>query len=514
MKKLFAYLPKKLLIALAAITSVATILGLAYGVQAGFGPERPTYTMQKPADHITFDSITNNPVAGDERFFLKGALPGASKYTDPVTGAQDGQEITLEMYVHNNAASNLNLKAKDVTVRVALPQGSKQEQVITGFINSSNSAPKEIFDTLNVTGAQKGFFELQYVPGSATLTNNHFKSGVKLSDSIVTSGAKVGFDSLNGVIPGCAEFSGWVTLRVKVNMPHYTIQKSVRLAGESADQWRANASAKLGDTVEWRVEVRNIGSTTLDNIVVLDQLPPNTEIVPGSVELINTVHPAANPYIYPASAIQHSDGKVWVNVDGGSYLPNSNFFIRFNTKLVDSESLKCGSNHLINTAWATPHGYGSVSGNASVDVNKNCGQPLFSCDNLDVATVGDRSIKAQVEVTAESGAKFQSVNFTFGDNTNLVTSNLTADHTYASDGTFTVRATPSFMVNSKLVTADSESCVKQVTFENGQPVTPVTPTTPENLPNTGPGSLVGLFVGSSILGTLGYRFLAIRRQGR
>jgi hypothetical protein len=44
------------------------------------------------------------------------------------------------------------------------------------------------------------------------------------------------------------------------------------------------------------------------------------------------------------------------------------------------------------------------------------------------------------------------------------------------------------------------------------PVTPTTPTTP--LPNTGPGNVIGLFAGVSIVGALGYRFFLSRKLAR
>lgn len=46
------------------------------------------------------------------------------------------------------------------------------------------------------------------------------------------------------------------------------------------------------------------------------------------------------------------------------------------------------------------------------------------------------------------------------------------------------------------------------------PTTPTPPSTPTALPNTGAGNVIGMFVGASILGTLGYRLYASRRLAR
>jgi len=509
MKKLFSILPKK---AWFALVTLAAIAGIGIGVQAGFGPDRPTYTMAHPADHITFNSITDNPLVGDERAFVRGALPGASGYSDPVTGAKDGEEVTIEVFVHNDAASNLNLVAKNTKVRIALPSGSNRTQTVTGYVSADNAQPVTIHDTLDITGANNGTFELQYIAGSARLKTNKLDS-VKLSDNIVTSGATIGYDALDGNVPGCSEFAGWVTLKVKVNMPNYAVQKSVRLAGEDSTKWRERANVKIGDKVQWLIRVTNIGSTNLSNIVVLDELPPYMTAEKGSVKLIDDVHPASNPYVYDDSAIQQKDGKVYVNVDSGTYAPNSGAYVMFDSVVTNNKAISCGNQLLTNLAYATPKSYGSVSDIAQVIVVNDtpCENqtPIYSCDALDVKTIGGREIEATVAYTAKSGATFSDVSYTFGDSNSLVTDKTTVKHTYATDGVYTIKAVPSFMVDGKKVTAESQNCVKVVKFESGNPVPPETPSV---LPNTGAGSLIGLFAGSSLVGTLGYRFWASKRR--
>ena len=372
MKRFLSFLPKKLS---AVFVALIMLVGVSTTALAAFGPNRPTFTMANPASYVTFNSITDNPVAGDERYFMKGAKPGDSGYTGAVQNVVDGQEVTLQMYVHNNAASNLNLVAQNTKVRVALPTGSNQSPTVTGYISADNANPGTVYDTMQIVGANNGFMELAYVPGSASYKNN--VGTFPLADSIVTTGAQVGYNSMNGQLPGCTEFSGWVTLRVKVNMPHYVIQKSARLAGEGADKWRESVNAKIGDTIEWRIEVRNIGSTTLNNIIVLDELPPYMTVEAGTIKLINANYPASNPYVYPANAIQQKDGKWYVNVDTGSYLPNSNGFVRFSSKIVSNPAISCGNKRLTNKAYATPHGYGTVSSYAYVVVvnSKACDTP-------------------------------------------------------------------------------------------------------------------------------------------
>ena len=503
MKNMFtylSYLPKKLFM---FIATTLAIVGLGVVVQATFGPDRPTYTMAVPADHITFNSITDNPLVGDERAFLTGALPGAANYSDPVNGVKDGDEVTLRLFYHNDAAENLGLTATNTKVKVALPTGSKQNQQITGYVNADNATPTEVYDTLDITSYNGGYFELDYVPGSAVLTNNVFTTGVALSDSIVSSGALIGYDQLNGRVPGCAQYAGWITLRVKVNMPNYQIEKRARIAGEDGtDKWRETVNANTGDTIQWLIEVKNIGSTSLENIIVLDQVPDNMTVVPGSAKLINANHPADSPYVFPPSAIQ-ADGRQ-INVDIGDYAPETNAYVRFDTVVTDADEINCGENRFTNAAYATPQGYGSIVDEAYVVIVKDCGQPVYRCDALSVTQLGGRQIRADVTTTANNGASLTTITYSFGDgSTNLVTTNSSTTYTYTKDGTFTVKAVPSFKIGEQVFAATSNNCVKQVTFG-----------TPTEIPNTGPGSMLGIFAGTSVAGAVAYRLRTIRKLSR
>jgi hypothetical protein len=105
MKKLFAAIsraPKRtagLLMVAAAV--IVTPLALW-----AWGPERPTYTYEKPAPHVTFNSITNNPSVGDERNFVRiRELANGTKFRDDVQ-LQAGKTYEVMVYYHNTAASN------------------------------------------------------------------------------------------------------------------------------------------------------------------------------------------------------------------------------------------------------------------------------------------------------------------------------------------------------------------------------------------------------------------------
>src|SRR5687767_12560566 len=106
----FARMPKKLLVTGAIVGAVISGTVMLTGrSQANWGPTRPTYTAANPAPHVTFNSITDNQSFGDERTFYDAR--NASNPNGPAQDqiqVADGDELVMRVYVHNNAAANLN----------------------------------------------------------------------------------------------------------------------------------------------------------------------------------------------------------------------------------------------------------------------------------------------------------------------------------------------------------------------------------------------------------------------
>ena len=191
------------------------IAGIVYAAVT-FGPSRPTFTWANPATYITFNSITDNPVWGDERQLLKvrdvNADPSAYATQAQVS---DNQEVVLAVYFHNNAASNLNLIAHNTTVKFALPSDTASTLTPTAYITASNANPNQVFATADLNSSQP--FTVTYEPGTAKLYTNYV-SGVAVSDSVVTTGALIGTNGTDGNVPGCSQFSGYVTIRARVHV--------------------------------------------------------------------------------------------------------------------------------------------------------------------------------------------------------------------------------------------------------------------------------------------------------
>ena len=357
-----------------AVIATAVAVAIVPAAVLAWGPSRTTFTEQSPAPYITFNSITNNSIYGDERNFVNikdAANTADGGWSDDIT-VQPGKEYLVRMYVHNNASANLNLVAENVRATASISNKVDKNQAITGYIDSSNAKPTQVWDDVKLNANEA--FNLAYIPGSATFHNNSVgkaPQGVALPDSLFGSnGALLGYDKLDGKIPGCFQYAGYVYFKVKPQFapsnPGYEVEKKVRVNG-ATDGWKKTTEAKPGDTLNYMIEVKNTGDTRLTNVIVKDQLPQGVSFVPGSVRLHNSNNTDGNAT--PVGA----DNLVTSGVNIGNYAPQGNGFVTFNAKVADNATLPtCGPIKLTNTASAQPEGQNPKSDTADVTTTKDC----------------------------------------------------------------------------------------------------------------------------------------------
>lgn len=372
-------------IALAAIIIPATLFA--------WGPERKTFTIAQPADYITFNSITDNPDVGDERNFVGIRETGSTALWTDSMQVQRDKEYTVRMYVHNNAATSLNLVAKDVTARFTVPKNTAKSIQIDGSITSSNAAPNMVYD--HATFKSNEDFNLAYVAGSLKYQNNAGTFALPES-ALDQRGAKLGYQEMNGDIPGCFQYSGFVTFKVKPQFApknNFEMKKEVRKSGEK--EWRESVTVKPGDSVDFQIRYQNIGETSQKDVVIKDQLPAGLSYVAGTSYLAN----GSNP-----SGVKISDNIVTsTGINVGTYAPQAAAYVKFTAKVNANDTLpKCGENKLINKAQVIVDG-GYKEDDASVTVPKECKpEAKYSCDALTVAKIERTKFKFDTKYTAEN----------------------------------------------------------------------------------------------------------------
>ena len=517
---------------------VVALVGLGgIAAKAEFYPDRKPFDYNKacnPDDADIYDrcgsltgpvfnSFINTPSYGDERAFLdarRSDQTASGSFKNVLTNVTEGsQEVVLRTYIHNNANQTTNDKngvAKNTKVRIALPTASGQALRARSYISADNSAPKLVEDTVDMVAGED--FNVSYIAGSATLYNNGpFKNGVKISDNIVKDGAPIGYDALNGNMPGCFDFEAVVQIRVKVTpkkVPGVEFNKEVAVAGQNG--WGENVTVKPGENVKWLMSFANKGTADLTNVTMSDKLPPHLKVVPGSVKWI---YSGTNGQ---TQTVGQNDTQVFTTggINFGKWAPNGGFYVRFDTTAKDDfEGCEV---RLRNIAYN--HTSQTTEGEDSADVTikkDNCQPkvPKYSCDLLDLKAGSDRNVTlTEFKQSASGGATFKDAVIDWGDKSTPLTTNSVVgkSHRYEKDGDYVVTATARFTVNGKVVTAaENIQCRKAVSFKpNVPPTTTTPPTSTTKLPDTGAGEVMGIFAATTAAGALAHKFVWTRRFAR
>jgi uncharacterized repeat protein (TIGR01451 family) len=354
------------------IAAVATAVVAVPASLFAWGPDRPTFTVDHPADHVTFNSITDAPNYGDERNFVTISTDNKT-YSDDIT-VTNGGEYYVRIYVHNNAASNLKLVANNVVAKLNVPTQTASRIQIDGYVNSSNASPTSVWDQAVFHGANDTSFKLSYVAGSAYYKNA--KGQFTLSDSIVSSGTKLGYDKMDGNIPGCFEYSGVVYLKVKAQTADFSINKTVRKG--STGTFAENVTANPSDKVDYQLYFKNTGGMTQTTVTIKDILPAGMTYVAGST------------YVHDDKGTrQVPDGIVAGGMTMGNYASNGDVYVKFTAQVAANDSLeKCGTNNLVNTMKATTAESGTKTDTATVTVSKTCTTP----EKIQVCRLSDKTI--------------------------------------------------------------------------------------------------------------------------
>ncbi len=465
--RLFNSLPKRVVAGAATLVAVLVL---------------PLATLAAPTVRLEGTMGVANVTAGD------------TTYKEAVNASYD-QVVKVQMYYHNREDPTSDKVANDLRLKFNVPTTAGATQVISGTLSSPDSNTVNDSVTVNLDRADA---YMEYIPGSAKWKHNAGTNDsvniveTTLSDEVVYGGTGLVLEDAKP----CFNFDATVTILVRVRVPGIKIDKKTRVKGQT--QWVTSVAAKPGDTVEYLLTYQNAGNTTHNNVLIRDNMPPKVTYVPGSTKLTN-----ANG----SRAV--ADGVTTTGIIVGNYGPGANAHVTFDAKIPAADQLACGINEFRNVGIARPEGMNEFYNTAITTVERTCEEakkPI--CEMLEVTVIGDRAnrkVSATVRFNA-NGSTLNNVTYNFGDNTTpLVTTNTTAEHTYAADGTYTVTASLRFNGVDGVVT--SENCTKKVTFAP----TTTTTTTTTTLPKTGAGSLIGLFTATTVAGGLAHNVVTRRR---
>ncbi|MBQ2659910.1 DUF11 domain-containing protein [Candidatus Saccharibacteria bacterium] len=387
----------------ALAVSGATIAPVAVSAWGDSDGGRRSYTIEEInsgvlGDKIVLNSISNS-VIGDEKNFVGARLDNGDNGAKNVWNgneitAEDGKDYIVRLYVHNNNPKGTDAVAKGVTTTFVVPTTSGTSVEINGLIETTNAAPSTYWDNVIFKSKDGSNFHLEYYGGSALLENNGIgkNGGIALSDKIVTEGVKIGYDALDGNVPGCYQYANYVTIKVKaVYDTSYTVEKQVRKVGEK--DWKESVDANIGDEVEFQIVYKNTSNNTETGVTVKDVLPKGLEYVKGTTKLYNAGYP---------SGLTAEDKLTTSGLNIGSYTAGSNAIIRFSAKVVE-DSLKCGENTLTNWGQVSVNGNKVLQDSASVKTSKTCSTPDEPEEPTDEPSETPESLPSTGATTIVSG---------------------------------------------------------------------------------------------------------------
>lgn len=369
------------LIGLAA-TSLISIFG-AQSVLA-WGPQRDTFTMEKPATYPTFNSITNNPTIGDERDFVRVGEINA-EVTDLQNEVQvvPGRQYLVYIYFHNNASSTFNDSAHNnsgVALRTRMSSAfstvltPSSRGTISATITADNSNPGSVWDEAYMSTSTEKVL-LRYVSGSAKIYNDWKANGSVMPSSLFTEeGTLLGLNALNGVIPGCEEYHGVVTYVLQAEELGGSIDKTVSKDGENFGE---SVNIAPGEEATFQLTIANTGDVALTNATIKDTLPAGLTLVPGSVKL------RANE---STTWDQLSDNIFGAGYNLGTIGTGNTVYVQY--KVVAGTDFDCTGTELTNNATLTYDSEvasgDSKTASTTITVKKtDCEEPEIPLDNCE-----------------------------------------------------------------------------------------------------------------------------------
>lgn len=188
-------------------------------------------------DRVVFNSISNSVIGDEFNFVGARENTGINRGIDNTWSgneiiAEEGKSYLVRLYAHNNNPCGYDAAATDVWLQFIL---SDTKHVLTndlrsvagdeyqegyygvsvhGLIFSENAEPSMYADGVKFVSHRP--FRLEYIPGTARYANNGIAAnvGIGLGDEIVSSGVRIGYDSLDGIIPGCYQYASYTSITV------------------------------------------------------------------------------------------------------------------------------------------------------------------------------------------------------------------------------------------------------------------------------------------------------------
>lgn len=441
------------------LASAIATLGVLFAATS-IGSSAPSDTIP---EFNALDGVVGG--VGDESDFVRVRKTGTQ---DPFinsvdTACEDGDEVSIQVYIHNSSNNNANGANLDGPVvardtRLSLTNGG---DTVDGRISASNAA--SVMDSAIVTcNGQEVDFD--FVSGSAVI-KTAVQDYVALSDNVFTSaGTPIGYAGQDGTFPACYEYRAWVYAKVVIKKKEEPVVKKQCVLADpkriTRNKYEITANAVVQNTTvqSYTFTTKNASGAVVDtkvfNTTALSQTYNFEQATPGT---------------YTVSAvIMTANGQA------------------------EGECVK------------------------TVKVEEEPKTPAYSCDMFTLSFV-DRKANVSFKPVALNGATFKDASIKYnadGKTVETVTTNalnsegkVVSSYTFASTAK-NVEAVATVRFN---VPEAGKVVVKDVLCRESK-VLGVTTTPPTTLPKTGAGSVAGLMALVTVAGAIAHRQLTLKRN--
>lgn len=337
--------------------------------------------------------VSNSVVAQDNEVRLEADtkvmnLDDNTGYEDSVDAMVD-DVIQVQVWYHNMENSG-DLSAENLNVAIDVPTEKGAQQTVTSTVSADNADAVTSSANIDLSLDDAYLEYIGYGEGvdetSGGVQHRYNQGAEEGREECLTGNDPAGpaddcYTSVNlgetgdAIVDGgividedfkpSYEFQSTLTILLRVKGDAVKVNKYVRNVTAGEEDWQLTNEARPEDTLEYMIRFENKGNTTLESVVVGDNLPDYIAYVPGSTTIVNGNNP---------DGIAAESDNVWQGgIRVGDYAPGAAGYVTFEAK-IDPVNVfaQCGTYTLKNVGVVRPEGMNEFYNTAHTDVKIDC----------------------------------------------------------------------------------------------------------------------------------------------